>query len=658
MATPADPSSHGDRHPPEVTAAPSGAARGDDLPEDPARRIAELEGALRTEREMAGTLLELVRSLAEARTAPDVARMTAAVVPRLLGVPRASVFLLDDDHESFRVAGTFGWTEEQQQAFGEMVVRPSDTSVVGQILARPQIRTFHRHEEDPFVRSILEAFGSEVVVAVPIVAKGTPIGVLVTGGEVGAGSLQLDDLVRERLRGVADHAATALENIRLVDEIRRQAFTDELTGLPNHLLFRDRAAQALARAERQGQRAAMLLLDLDHFKRVNDSLGHRAGNDLLCQVGERLVGALRAQDTVARTGADGFSILLPDVDGIAGARVVCEKLLAVFAKPFPVARHVVFMTASIGAALYPDHGFETDTILRNADMAMYRSKERGRNTYQWYSDGMSAWAHERLELEVELHRALDGEEFRVHYQPIFELEEGRVIGVEALVRWRHPARGLLTPDRFLPVAEETGLIVAIDTWVLGAAGAQLRRWMDEGLPALRLAVNISGRTFQQPWLAEMVMRTLEQHQLDPTTLELEVSENVAGHEAAETLAVLRRLRSTGVRVAIDDFGTGYSVLSRLRGFPMNTLKVDKSFVQDIGSDADEGPIVSGLIAMAHRLAVEVTAEGVETPEQLLFLRRHDCDNVQGFLLGRPVEPSRIPALVHRGDRIGAAGRSA
>jgi diguanylate cyclase (GGDEF)-like protein len=373
MATPTDSSSHGIRRPPE----------------DP--RIAELERALRRERETAGTLLDLARSLAQARTAPDVARMTAAVAPRLLGVPRASVFLLDDD-QSFRVAGTFGWTEEQQRAFGEMVVRPSDTPVVGQILARPQIRTFHRHEEDPFIRRILETFGSEAVIAVPIVAKDTLIGVLVTGSDVGAPPLELDDHVRERLRGVADHAATALENIRLVDEIRRRAFTDDLTGLPNHLLFRDRASQAMARAERQGDRAAILLLDLDHFKKVNDSLGHRAGNDLLRQVGERLAGPLRAQDTVARTGADEFSILLPDVDGIVGTRVVCEKLLAVFATPFQVAGHSLFMTGSIGAALYPDHGFDIDTILRNADMAMYRSKDRGRNTYQWYSDGMAARA--------------------------------------------------------------------------------------------------------------------------------------------------------------------------------------------------------------------------------------------------------------------------
>jgi diguanylate cyclase (GGDEF)-like protein len=656
MVTRADSSSHDGR--PSEASTGGATAQGGRPPEDPAHRIAELEEALREERETAGTLLDLARSLAQARTAEDVARRASEAVPRLLGVARASVFLLDEEEESFRVAGTFGWTPEQHQLFDNIVIRPTDTPVVGEMLARPQIRTFHRQEEDPFVRSVLEEFGSEFVVAVPIVAKDRLIGMLVTGSEEGAPRLQLDEQRRERLRGLADQAATALENIRLVDEIRRQAFTDDLTGLPNHLLFRDRAAQALARAERAGERAAMLLLDLDHFKKVNDSLGHEAGNDLLRQVGERLGGALRAQDTVARTGADEFSILLPGVDSITGARVVCEKLLAVFADPFQVARHVVFMTGSIGCALYPDHGFEIDTLLRNSDMAMYRAKERGRNTYQWYSDGMSAWAHERLELEVELHRALDREEFQVHYQPIFDLEEGRMVGVEALVRWRHPTRGLLTPDRFLPVAEETGLIVAMDSWVLKAACAQVRRWKEDGLPPLRLAVNISGRTFQQPWLGETVMAALEEHGLDPTTLELEVSENVAGHEAAETLAVLQRLRAIGVRVAIDDFGTGYSVLSRLRGFPVNTLKVDKSFVHDIVSDADEGPIVSGLIAMAHRLNVEVTAEGVETPEQLLFLRRHGCDNVQGFLLGRPVEPNRIPALAHRGDRIAPAGSSA
>jgi EAL domain-containing protein (putative c-di-GMP-specific phosphodiesterase class I) len=288
-------------------------------------------------------------------------------------------------------------------------------------------------------------------------------------------------------------------------------------------------------------------------------------------------------------------------------------------------------------------------------MAMYRAKEQGRNRYHWYADGMTARAQERLELEEELHRALDGDQLRVHYQPIFDLEMGEIVGVEALVRWHHPRRGLLTPDRFLPLAEETGLIVAVDAWVLGAACAQIRRWREDGLPSLRLAVNISGRTFQQPWLAETVMRALDEHALEPEELELEVSENVAGHEAAETLAVLDRLRALGVRVAIDDFGTGYSVLSRLRGFPVNTLKVDKSFVQDITSDADEGPIVSGLIAMAHRLDVEVTAEGVETPEQLLFLRRHGCDNVQGYLLGRPVEPRRIPELVERGEHLSASG---
>jgi diguanylate cyclase (GGDEF)-like protein len=650
MATRPDPSAQGDRRtsgtPPPVS--PPDSAH-------PPDRTAQLEAALAQERRTARTLLALAQSLAQAPTASDVAGLVAAAAPRLLGVERGSVFLLDDAEESFHVAGTYGWTEEQHRVFDGLVIRPTDTPLVGEMVARPQLRVFRPDEDDPYVRNVLEEFGSEMIVAVPILAKDRLIGVVVTGSERGDPVLELDDELRRRLRGVADQAATALENIRLVDEIRRQAFTDDLTDLPNHLLFRDRASQALARAERQSERAAVMVLDLDHFKKVNDSLGHEAGNQLIRQVAERLSGALRAEDTVARTGSDEFTILLPSMEGIGGARTVADKLLGRFADPFQVARHVVFMTASVGVALYPDHGFAIETLLRNADMAMYRAKEQGRNRYQWYADGMTARAQERLELEEELHRALDGDELRVHYQPIFDLEMGEMVGVEALVRWHHPRRGLLTPDRFLPLAEETGLIVAVDAWVLGAACAQIRRWREDGLPPLRLAVNISGRTFQQPWLAETVMRALEEHALEPEGLELEVSENVAGHEAAETLAVLERLRALGVRVAIDDFGTGYSVLSRLRGFPVNTLKVDKSFVQDITSDADEGPIVSGLIAMAHRLDVEVTAEGVETPEQLLFLRRHGCDNVQGYLLGRPVEPRRIPELVERGEHLSASG---
>jgi diguanylate cyclase (GGDEF)-like protein len=650
MATHADPSAQGDRRssgtPPPVSAPDLG-----DRPD----RTAELEAALAEERRTARTLLALAQSLAQAPTTSDVAGLVAAAAPRLLRVERGSVFLLDEAEESFHVAGTHGWTEEQHRVFDGLVIRPTDTPLVGEMMARPQLHVFRPDEDDPYVRKVLEEFGSEMVVAVPILAKDRLIGVVVTGSERGDPVLELDDELCRRLRGVADQAATALENIRLVDEIRRQAFTDDLTELPNHLLFRDRASQALARAERQSERAAVMVLDLDHFKKVNDSLGHEAGNQLIRQVAERLSGALRAQDTVARTGSDEFTILLPSMEGIGGARTVAEKLLTQFADPFQVARHVVFMTASVGVALYPDHGFAIETLLRNADMAMYRAKEQGRNRYHWYADGMTARAQERLELEEELHRALDGDQLRVHYQPIFDLEMGEIVGVEALVRWHHPRRGLLTPDRFLPLAEETGLIVAVDAWVLGAACAQIRRWREDGLPSLRLAVNISGRTFQQPWLAETVMRALDEHALEPEELELEVSENVAGHEAAETLAVLDRLRALGVRVAIDDFGTGYSVLSRLRGFPVNTLKVDKSFVQDITSDADEGPIVSGLIAMAHRLDVEVTAEGVETPEQLLFLRRHGCDNVQGYLLGRPVEPRRIPELVERGEHLSASG---
>jgi diguanylate cyclase (GGDEF)-like protein len=652
MATRADPSALGDRHTSGVRSSPdpSPAASSDDQ----ARRIEELVSALEEERRTAGILLDLAHSLAQGRNAEDVARLVAAATLKLMGVVRASVFLFDEVDESFSVAGSEGWTEEHHGLFDGLVVRPSETPVVGEMVARPQLRVFRRDEDDPFVRTMLEDFGSEVLVAVPIVAKGRLIGVIVTDTSVGDPPFRPDEDVGERLRGLADQAATALENVRLVDQIRRLAFIDDLTGLPNHLLFRDRAAQAVARAERHGERAAVLLVDLDRFKKVNDSLGHEAGDALLRQVAGRLGRALRAQDTVARTGADEFTILLPGLEDMTGARTVAEKILTLFADPFQVARHVVFMTASVGLALYPDHGFSIDALMRNADMAMYRAKERGRNTFQWYADGMTAKAQERLELEAELHRALDHQEFEVHYQPIFDLELDEMVGVEALVRWRHPGRGLLTPDRFLALAEETGLVVAMDSWVLRAACGQVRRWRDDGLPLLRLAVNISGRTFQQPWLAETVMRVLDEHGLPPDLLELEVSENVAGHEAAETLTVLERLRALGVRVAIDDFGTGYSVLSRLQGFPVNTLKVDKTFVQDITSDVDEGPIVAGLIAMAHRLEVEVTAEGVETPEQLLFLRHHGCDNAQGFLLGRPVKPNRIPEVVDRGEQVAGA----
>jgi len=620
---------------------------------------AALDGAtaleeVRAQRETANELLGLSRSLTQARSAEEVANRVAAAVPALVGAPRSSVFLWNEAEDTFRVAGAHGWTPELEEALRALVVHPSDTPEAARMLTHPKARVIRATDGDDFVRATLEAFGSEAVAVAPVLVRDRLVGTVVADDPVGGPHLRLDSHLMDRLRGLADQAAVALENVRLVDEIRRQALHDELTGLPNQLLFRDRVEQAMARAERHGERLAILCLDVDHFKKVNDSLGYTAGNDLVRQVGDRLRTSLRAQDTVARTGGDEFAVLLPNVESVGGGATVAEKLLAAFADPFQLDGRTVFVTASIGMALYPDHGFGADTLLRNADVAMYRAKERGRNNHQWYAAGMTTRAHERLELEAQLHRAIEEGELRVHYQPIFDVVSGRMSGVEALVRWQHPERGLLPPDRFLPLAEETGLVVAVDTWVLRTACLQTRDWLDAGLGPLRVAVNISGRTFQQPRLADTVFHVLREARLDPGMLELEVSENVAGHETRETMVVLERLRALGVRVAIDDFGTGYSVLSRLRGFPVNTMKVDKSFVQDIAEATDDGPIVAGLIAMAHSLGVEVTAEGVETSAQMAFLRRHGCDSVQGFLLARPVDPAVIPSLAEQMGRAGGA----
>jgi diguanylate cyclase (GGDEF)-like protein len=596
------------------------------------------------ERDATAALVGLARSVMDAKTVEEVADRVAASVPAVVGVSRACVLLWDTADRVFRVAGTHGYAPELDARLRSLPVHPTDTPEALRMVTQPQARVIRRDDGDEYTRIMLDAFGAEAAGVAPILVGKRLLGTVAADWAIDAQEPWGDAHLIDRLRAVGDQAAIALENIRLLEDVRRQAFGDELTGLPNHMLFRDRVQQALARAERHGERLAVLYLDVDHFKKVNDSLGPTAGNELLVQVAARLRAALRAQDTVARMGGDEFAVLLPTVESVGGAGTVAEKLLGTFSDPFQIDRHTVFVTASIGLALYPDHGFGVETLLRNADVAMYRAKEHGRNTHQWYAASMTARAHERIELEAELHRALEEGGLRVLYQPIFDLRAGRMVAVEALVRWDHPTRGVLTPDRFLAMAEEAGLIVSVDAWVLREACLQARAWLDEGLQPLRIAVNISGPTFQQPRLIDTVFQVVREAGLEPGALELEVSENVAGHEARETMSVLEKLRALGVRVAIDDFGTGYSVLSRLRGFPLNTMKVDKTFVDDIAAAADQGPIVAGLIAMAHSLSVEVTAEGVETAAQMSFLRRHGCDNVQGFLLARPVEAEIISRL--------------
>ena len=596
------------------------------------------------QRETAVALLRLARSLAKARSSDEVCEQVAEAIPWVTGSDRAAVLLWNPEAQTFSARGATGWPPELERDLRALSIRAEDSPEVGDFLRRPGPRSYYAGTGDDFVRGMLETFDITSAAACPISVQGAVAGVVVAATHE-AVPLQLDGHLTERLHGLGDQAATALENVRLLDEVRRQAFHDELTSLPNHLLLRDRAERAAAWADRHGGRFAMLFLDIDQFKRVNESLGHGAGDELLVEVGKRLSEAVRASDTVARTGGDEFGVLLPEVDSVQGATAVAAKLRETFSMPFVLDGHEVFVTPSTGIAVYPDHAFTLDALCRGADAAMHGAKDKGRDAYVVYATGMTARAYERLSLESDLHDALARGDLRVHYQPLVDLRAGRMVGVEALVRWQHPSRGLLSPDQFLPVAEETGLIVNVDMWVLHEAVSQARMWLDRGVPPLRIAVNMSNRTFRHPALAGEVNRALEQERMDPSVLEIEVSEKVTGQEPEETGRVIRKLREHGVQVAIDDFGIGYSVLSRLQAMTVNRIKIDRSFIMDITTESDERPIVAGLISIAHNLDVEVTAEGVENWQQLTFLRRHECDKAQGYLLGRPSPADEIPSLL-------------
>jgi diguanylate cyclase (GGDEF)-like protein len=437
----------------------------------------------------------------------------------------------------------------------------------------------------------------------------------------------------------------AIENAGLVDQIKHQVFHDALTGLPNQLLFEERVNLALAQRRSSGQKLAVLFVDLDRFKRVNDSLGHPAGNELLRQVSRRLAAVVRSTDTVARMGGDEFTLLLADIRSAGEADLVAEKILAAFRYPFVLQGQELFVTPSIGVAVGPDDGDRPSVLLKNADTAMYRAKERGRNGYETYAVHMNAAAEGELALEGDLHHAIDTGGLRVVYQPQVDLASGRIVGVEALVRWPHPTLGLITPDRFVPMAEETGLIVPLDDWVLRTACQQARDWSEAGLPPLRVAVNISGRAFQRANVAERVEETLGITRLEPERLELEVTESMAIDQVSDTRPVFRDLEALGVKLAIDDFGTGYSALSRLSGFPFHTLKIDRSFISEIEDSSDEAPLVAAMIAMAHAMKLDVVAEGVETNAQRVYLDRHGCDIGQGYLFSRPVEATVVEEML-------------
>jgi diguanylate cyclase (GGDEF)-like protein/PAS domain S-box-containing protein len=427
--------------------------------------------------------------------------------------------------------------------------------------------------------------------------------------------------------------------------LHHQAHHDMLTGLPNRVLFSVRFDEALARARRHEQTLAVLLLDLDHFKTINDSLGHAAGDQLLEAVAARLRGRVRETDTVARLGGDEFALLLDDTKGPQAVAVVGRSLIEALGAPFELAGHQLYVTASLGVACYPQDGTDAESLLKNADTAMYRAKSEGRSNCRFFSQEMNARALETLVLGASLRLALERHELFLHYQPQYELASGAATGVEALLRWRSPEHGLVPPSRFVPLAEESGLIEPIGEWVLRTACRQLRAWRDSGLQLKRIAVNLSARQFRHPDLLQRVSDVLAETGLAAPHLELEVTESMVMQRPEDAAAVLAQLKATGITIAVDDFGTGYSSLSYLKRLPIDVLKVDQSFVRGVPRDTGDVAIIRAIIAMAKSLKLRLIAEGIENPDQRAFLEREGCEEGQGYFFNRPAPAEEIARLL-------------
>jgi diguanylate cyclase (GGDEF)-like protein/PAS domain S-box-containing protein len=423
---------------------------------------------------------------------------------------------------------------------------------------------------------------------------------------------------------------------------------DFLTGLPNRMLLCDRVNQAIRMAIRHKRKVAVLFLDLDGFKHINDSLGHPTGDKLLQSVGKRLVDCVRGSDTVSRQGGDEFVVLLSEEEDSEDASITAKRMLRAVAEAHFIDQRDLHVTCSVGVSVYPDDGLNAETLIKNADTAMYQAKENGRQTYQYFKPAMNVRAVERQSIEESLRRALERQEFVVHYQPKINLKTGRISGAEALLRWTHPTRGPVPPGQFIPVAEDCGLILPIGTWVLRQACQQARAWVDAGLPLGTMAVNISAMQLRNENFLEGVFAILQDTRLDPRLLELELTESVLMKHAESTASILTALRDRGVQVAVDDFGTGYSSLSYLWKFPIDALKIDQSFVRQITTVPDEIIIVKAVIGLGRSLKLRVVAEGVETQEQLAFLQAHQCDEAQGYYFSRPVLPEQFAKLLKTG----------
>ena len=612
------------------------------------RHVASLEQAA-TDRDTARALLDLARSIAGASSVAEVARRLADVVPRVADADTASIWVWDDERGEL-VLAAYADPVDATGFVGPHRLPASELEGVRELAISPSPRVLDADTVVEPVRGMLTSSGVRQVAVVPVTAHGEFAGIVCAGYRR---ELPAEPMLFARLAGLADHAATALQSVRLVEQMSHHASHDSLTGLANRQKLRDVAEQSLTRARRNNRRLALLFIDLDRFKNVNDTLGHAAGDELIRQVAERISDVTRPTDVLARLGGDEFLLVLNDLPDPDVARATAQRVVDTLRVPFTLDHQAVYISCSVGIACYPDHGSDFSTLLKHADAAMYDAKASGRNAVAVFSErGERARSGAGLALESQLHAALDNDEFEVFYQPQFDLRSGEIFGAEALVRWRHPQYGLLEPASFLTVAEESGLISDIDRAVRTTAFAQTRRWQDDGR-SFRIAVNLGARDLHSPDLADRLLAEAEAACLSADSVEVEITDRVVIDNVALS-DLLGTLHDRGLRIAIDDFGTGTSVLGRLHRCPVETLKIDRSFIRDVEGDDDEPVVVQALVTLARSIGVATVVEGIENVHQLNAVRACGADLGQGFLLSRPVPAEQLTALLSSGPSVTAA----
>jgi len=615
----------------------------------------------------ASALLDFSRALSRASTSEEVSQTLADAVPAVLGCERSAVMLWDPLHQRLvfkAVSGTpdlrqpevagdradSGTGDGTQPGPGDVPdfgsIESTDTPLVARLMGTRDIAVVDRHTPDPFLQSVMERYGTEVCVMAPLHSDyeflGVVAAIFLTAPAV---DLHHDRDMHERLRALAYQAVTAFQNAWLLEQVGHLAWHDALTGLPNRRLLEDRVRQQLERAKRLNEPSSMFFIDLDRFKKVNDTLGHAAGDELIKQVAVRLSEVVSRPGVVARLGGDEFAVLLPGLAGLVAVRQLAERVLEALHQPYTIEGTEVFTSASIGISIHPEHGESYDDLLNRADEAMYRAKDLGRDTFQIYEPDPNTTIHVGVRLDADLHHALERNELFVLYQPYIDLHTNQVVGVEALVRWRHPVQGILEPAAFIPYAEESDLIVGIDEFVIRQAARQLRLWLHEGLGPLRMSVNVSTRDLLHPGFVDTVMSALADNAVTPEQFELELTERVALDSAGVMRWTVEELRARGVRFSIDDFGGGTSSIQQVAAFPVTTLKIDRSFVQILGPVEELNSLTAAIIGMADELGLDCVAEGVESAHQSRVLLQRGCTTAQGFFFSPPLFPTDVKRML-------------